>query len=291
MKQRLLWISLMASLSSTGFASGEKVEEIATPSVPASLLKEKGPGTLESIRVQPGSNAMIPIAVGHLNRLVLPFEDPSIRTVNPATTQLEGHVLYVAPSDENPITLYVTPGKNEDFALSLTLAPQRIPPREIHLALDQEALKKLQRLSQTHPGFVGQGKDAPATDHRSQEYIAEIKGLFRALALGQSPQGFNLRAPENGESLYCQQKGLQFKTGQVLEGRDLILMVGVAKNSESRPIDLDERACANPVDTLAVAAWPSPRIEAGHAAEVFIALRQVADNGSSLRPSLIGVQP
>ena len=184
MKQRFLWLSLMASLSSTGFASGEKVEEVATPSVPASLLKEKEQGTLESIRVQPGSNAVIPVAVGHLNRLVLPFEDPSIRTVNPATTQLEGHVLYVAPSDESPITLYVTPGKNEDFALSLTLSPQRIPPREIHLTLDQDAFKKLQRLNQTQPVFVGQGGDLPPGARQSQEYISEIKDLFRALALG-----------------------------------------------------------------------------------------------------------
>lgn len=291
MNKRLLWLCLMASLSSAGFASGEKVEEVATPSVPASLLKEKDQGTLESIRVQPGSNAVIPVAVGHLNRLVLPFEDPSIRTVNPATTQLEGHVLYVAPSDESPITLYVTPGKMEDFALSLTLAPKRIPPREIHLTLDQDALKKLQHLNQSHPVFVGQGGEPPVRADQSQDYITEIKGLFRALALGQSPQGFNLRSPGSGETLRCQQKGLQFKTGQVLEGRDLILMVGVARNPGSKPIELDERACASATETLAVAAWPTPRIEGGHASEIFLAIRHLPDTGSSIRPSLLGVQP
>lgn len=291
MKKRFLWLSLMASLSSIGFASGEKVEEVATPSVPASLLKDKEQAAQESLRVHPGSNAVIPVAVGHLNRLVLPFEDPSIRTVNPATTQLEGHVLYVAPSDESPITLYVTPGKNEDFALSLTLAPQRIPPREIHLSLEQDVLKKLQKLNQTNSVFVGQGGDSPARAQQSQDYISEIKGLFRALALGQSPQGFNLRSPEPPESLQCQQKGLQFKTGQVLEGRDLILMVGVARNSGSKPIELDERACATSPETLAVAAWPTPRIEGGHVSEVFLAIRHVPNTGSSLRPSLLGGQP
>jgi hypothetical protein len=109
---------------------------VETPPVPARLLSEakreaEAASTTQTLRVTPGINEIIPVAQGHLNRIITPFDSPKVRTVSPATTQIEGHVLYVAPADENPVTLYVTPGDNEELALSLTLAPRRIPPREI----------------------------------------------------------------------------------------------------------------------------------------------------------------
>lgn len=289
MNKRLLCISLMASFTSASFASGEPVESVETPPVPASVLRESEQGMLETVRVQPGVNAVIPIATGHLNRLVLPFDDPSIRTVNPATTQLEGRVLYVAPSDENPVTLYVTPGHTEELALSLTLAPKKIPPREIHLTLDSETQRKLRQ--QRTSAFVGPAVDPFQPDHKSQDYISELKSVFKSLAIGQSPQGFNLRAPEPGEVLHCGQKGIQFKVGQVLEGRDMRVLVGVARNPGTVPIELDERRCASSSDTLAVAAWPSPRLEPGHASEIFVAVRHHPDTLMADRPSLLGELP
>lgn len=168
MKKSIIALSLV-TVSPLLFASGEQVSAVETPAVPANLLKEQEGTKLETITVQPGNNAIIPIAVGHLNRLVLPFQEPQIRTMNPATTQLEGHVLYVAPSDENPVTLYVTPTGSEDFALSLTLAPKKIPPREIHLTLSVEAQKKLHG-HHSAPVFVGHGGiSSPSQEPRGQD--------------------------------------------------------------------------------------------------------------------------
>ena len=289
MKKYIIALSLI-TVSPMLLASGEPVSAVDTPAVPANLLKEQEGTKLETITVQPGNNAIIPIAVGHLNRLVLPFQEPQIRTVNPATTQLEGHVLYVAPSDENPVTLYVTPTGSEDFALSLTLAPKKIPPREIHLALSGEAQKKFHG-SHSAPVFVGHGAGpAPSQEPRGQDYVSELKYLFRSVALGTSPQGYNLRAPEAGESTPCKQKGLKFRTGQVLEGRDLLLVVGVAQNPGRNPILLDEGNCSN-TQVAAVAAWPNVRIEPGRSAEVYVALRRNGEVTSTRRPSLIGAQP
>jgi conjugal transfer pilus assembly protein TraK len=290
MKTSLIALSLM-TVSPWLLASGEQVSTVETPSVPASLLKEQEGTKLETITVQPGNNAIIPIAMGHLNRLVLPFQEPQIRTVNPATTQLEGHVLYVAPSDENPVTLYVTPNGSEEFALSITLAPKKIPPREIHLTLSPESQKKL-HAHHAAPVFVGHGNGpVPSQEPKGQDYVSELKYLFRSVALGTSPQGYNLRSPEAGESTSCKQKGLRFKTGQVLEGRDLLLVVGVAQNPGRDPIVFEEGNCASNTQVAAVAAWPNVRIEPGRSAEIYVVLRRRGDVSLTQRPSLIGAQP
>lgn len=289
MKHPLRWISLMAALSTPTFASGEKVDEIETIPVPATLLKEASEGRLVSVRVHPGVNTVIPIATGHLNRLILPFDEPSIRTVNPTTTQLEGHVLYVAPSDENPITIYVTPGATEEMALSLTLAPQKIPPREVHLTLNGDISQKLHRLETNPPVSGAVGDTRP--EHQSQDYIAELKGLFRSLALGQTPQGFNLRTAESDEYLNCQQQGLRVRVGQVLEGRDLKVLVGVAKNQGSTAIELREQACAGRSDVVAVAAWPTLSLPTGRSSELYVAVQKPKATETTPRPSLIGEWP
>lgn len=289
MKYSLRWASLLAVLSTPLFASGEKVDGIETIPVPTSLLKEESDGRLVSIRVHPGINTVIPIATGHLNRLILPFDYPSIRTVNPATTQVEGHVLYVAPSDENPITIYVTPGATEDMALSLTLAPQKIPPREVHLTLDTRVSQKLHRLETSHSVSTAMG-DA-RSERKAQDYIAELKSLFRSLALGQTPQGFNLRTAELGEHLRCDQKGLQVRVGQVLEGPELRVFVVVAKNQSSSLIELNEQACAGRSDVIAIAAWPTLSLPAGRSTELYAAIQKPNPSETTPRPSLLGERP
>ena len=118
---------------------------IELPPVDASVLKaakqQAAASNAESatsigpqhIAVKPGINELMPIAVGHLNRLVTPFEHPVVTTTSQATTSTKGKIVYVATADETPVTLYITPGDNQDIALSLTLIPKRIPAREIHL--------------------------------------------------------------------------------------------------------------------------------------------------------------
>jgi len=108
---------------------------VETPGVPAQVLTEAKretqeiPATAQTIQVVPGVNEIIPVAVGHLNRIVTPFDKPHVRTVSQATTQIEGNVLYIATPDENPVALYITPGETEDFALSHLSLPRRAGAR------------------------------------------------------------------------------------------------------------------------------------------------------------------
>ena len=91
-----------------------------------------GPRT---IRVSPGTTAIVEVAIDHLNRLVTPFVSPQVRTVSPATTQVDGSAVYVATASEDPVSLFITEAGDTATAISLTLAPRHIPPREVRLVL------------------------------------------------------------------------------------------------------------------------------------------------------------
>jgi conjugal transfer pilus assembly protein TraK len=289
----VVFLSIFALVNGAQAQAQVPSTTVETPGVPAQVLTEAKretpeiPSTAQTIQVSPGVNEIIPVAVGHLNRIVTPFDKPHVRTVSQATTQIEGNVLYVATPDETPVALYITPGETEDFALSLTLAPRKIPPREVRLTLDAVHYQKLNSL-QNSAGLNGQDGKPGNPSQSSQDYMADIKAVFRALALMRTPKGYALRSPNNSETIHCSQPGLFTHTGQVLEGRNRVLLVGVARNNGTSTLEIDERSCADAGgEVLAVAAWPKVMLEPGEATELYVALRQARDNDTTARPSLL----
>ena len=103
---------------------------LGTGSAPAAL--ELGP---RNLTVTPGTTVLVEVVIGHLNRLVTPFANPVVHTVSSASTSVDGRVVYVATSGEEAIALWITDGQGGESALSLTLAPRFVPPREIRLAV------------------------------------------------------------------------------------------------------------------------------------------------------------
>ncbi len=92
-----------------------------------------------------GVNQIIPIAVGHPNRIVTPFSNPEIvsTSLTGATDNgqcgevcIKENVVYVATDKQYPVTMFITEKGSEAQALSLTMVPRRIPPREVFLKLD-----------------------------------------------------------------------------------------------------------------------------------------------------------
>ena len=260
--------------------------QVELPPVDASVLKTANPQATsvapQQLKVTPGINELIPIAVGHLNRLVTPFDNPVVTTTSQATTSTHGKIVYVATADETPVTLYITPGDNQDIALSLTLIPKRIPAREIHLSLDKDTYQVLSKLQQQTPATAGKPVD------KEQDYITTLKNLFRDLGLQKTPPGFSLREPGHAESIHCQQDRIQIRTGQLLEGQDMVILVGVVRNTGATSIEFDERSCATHKDeVLAVATWPKVVLGPGEATELYVAVRRSADEATPLRPSLL----
>jgi len=259
---------------------------IELPPVDASVLKvasqQATSMSAQHIQVKPGINELMPIAVGHLNRLVTPFDNPVVTTTSQATTSTKGKIVYVATSDETPVTLYITPGDNQDIALSLTLIPKRIPAREIHLNLDKDSVKQLAKLQQQTTSANGKSTD------KEQEYITQLKKLFRDLGLQKTPPGFSLRDPNKTETIQCLQDRLQIRTGQVLEGQDMLILIGIARNSELASVEVDERACATTKDdVLAVAAWPKVVLAPSESTELYVAIRRSPEESTVFRPSLL----
>jgi len=256
------------------------------PPVDASVLKAANQPTTsvapQYLQVRPGINELMPIALGHLNRLVTPFDNPVVTTTSQATTRTQGKIVYVATADETPVTLYITPGDNQDIALSLTLIPKRIPAREIHLSLDKDTYQVLAKLQQQATAASGKPLD------KEQDYITTLKKLFRDLGLQKTPAGFSLRDPSQAESIHCQQDRVQIRTGQVLESQDMLILVGVARNTGLLPVEFDERACATTqAEVLAVAVWPKVLLGPKEATELYVVVRRPADETITLRPSLL----
>jgi len=262
------------------------VPQVELPPVDANVLKAANQQTTsvapQLLQVKPGINELIPIAVGHLNRLVTPFDNPVVTTTSQATTSTKGKIVYVATPDETPVTVYITPGDNQDIALSLTLIPKRIPAREIHLGLDKDTYKVLTKLQQQSTSATGKAAD------KEQAYITTLKQLFRDLGLQKTPPGFSLRDPGHSESIHCHPDRLHISTGQLLEGQELLILVGVARNTGVTSIEFDERACATGnAEVLAVAAWPKVVLRPGEATELYVVVRRSAEQAATLRPSLL----
>lgn len=279
-----------------GLSCGVAVAEdsaVALPPVPASVLKTgsapeptTGGGiTPQTIKVSSGINEIVTVAQNHLNRIVTPFPSPRVRTVSRAETQVEGNVVYVASNSEEPVTLYITPGENEALAISLTLAPKLIPPREIRLEL---AGVEYSRLTQSQPASK---KAGDSDDTVQQEHIAQIKATLRELALMQSPIGFSGRPVTANETVYCDQAGIQTTVGQAFDGRHTTILIAKTVNTTPQRVELDERACvgqgAGVSDVVAVAAWPEVWLEPGQSTELFVVMKQRGITDEQIRPSLL----
>ncbi len=235
----------------------------------------------QHIAVKPGINELMPIAVGHLNRLVTPFEHPVVTTTSQATTSTKGKIVYVATADETPVTLYITPGDNQDIALSLTLIPKRIPAREIHLDLDKDSYQLLNQWQRADAA-------SRTSSQEEQAYISQLKALFRDLGLQKTPAGYSLREPKPLEQIRCLQERVQIKTGQVLESQDRLILVGLAKNTGGEMLEFDERSCATTQqDVLAVSVWPNVVLKPQESTELYVVVRQSPEASVSLRPSLL----
>lgn len=211
------------------------------------------------LEVIPGVNDLIRISRGYLNRIVTPYERPKLLTTNPIDVQYEQNVVYVTTNSEKPVGIYITPADVEGSeAISLTLIPVAIPPREIRL-----------RLSETTTALSNPRARKWET---SQEYISVFKGMFRQLALGEVPAGYALSKNVSG-SWTCQQSGLRAELGQALDGHHVRILVLLARNETSARLEVDLAQCYKD-GVLAAATWPHAILEPGAETELYLALRK-----------------
>ena len=265
--------------------------EVELPMVPASVMNQSvnlNPqaknNTVSTVAptkllMTPGVNELIPVALGHLNRIVTPFDSPQVRTTSDAQTQIKGNVIYVATDKESPVSLYITPPGQEAPALSVTLVPRRIPPREITLAIDGQQLP-----------IKGVVNRKAATWETAQPYVDSLRDLLRRLALNELPQGYDIRLTGHTDtSPNCFQPGLKFdfKQGQIVTGHYFNVFVGLVESFADEPIEASELAC-HESDIVASAYWPRNILLPGDKTELYVVVRNHrAEAVESKRPSLL----
>jgi conjugal transfer pilus assembly protein TraK len=269
------------------------------PAVPASVIRPTPPRrpsepveTRQDVVVNNGTNTLIPISKGQINRIVTPFESPEIQTVSSAEIYAQDNVIYVTTTEDQPVTMFITPEDDEAVAISLTLLPQSIPPIQANLLF-----------SQSVPGSsVGAGTQGalPAGSlaysgqakrwERSQPFMDTLRNIMRELALGNLPRGYSFAQLQSGDSVPdCVQQGVNydFSNAQYVLGHDFRIFIVVAENNSAQHLEIDHGACTHP-NRAAVAVWPHEILEPGQKTEVFLVTRipQVQAN-TSTRPSLL----
>jgi conjugal transfer pilus assembly protein TraK len=248
--------------------------------MPAAM--ELGPKT---VTVKPGTTVLIEISLGHLNRIVTPFANAILHTVSTATTEVKGGVIYLATNTEDPVSLYVTDGSEDETALALTLAPRFIPPREIRLripgyqraerqassgrtALANERMPALTNeprapaLANAGLGYDGVGTSSP--------YVAGLVEMLRASARGTLLPGWK---DEPGGSMRC--RGLKVRKTRLLVGPTAAVVAAGVRNSGPASVSFDEGSCTTDEGVIAAAAaWPRRTLAAGEETEVFLVVQQ-----------------
>lgn len=219
-------------------------------------------GSSKILIIKPGINEIIPISVGHANRILMPFSSPQIRTTSNASFDIEGRAVYVTSTEEGrPITVFVTEKGDSEFALSLTFVPKRMPPVEVTLQIDN--------------AYAASGYKPNAKAKKwetSHPYLTTLREVLRSVAMGELPQGYTMHENPylhgfNG----CNQPGLEFDfaSGQSVDGHQLRVNVGVVTNITDQPIEFREPACAD-FDVKAVSSWPYSLLQPGQRSEVYV---------------------
>lgn len=243
------------------------------------------------LTVNPGVNKIVSIARGYPNRIVTPFSTPNV-----ISTSLQGpgedgscgevcirqNVVYVATDKAAPVTMYITEKGTQANAISITMIPKKIPPKEITLKLDSMGVD---------PGLPWANRKAEEWE-TSQPYVETIRSAFRSVALGRVPSGYTMNPVPKGMVIpTCSMAGvdIDFTRGQLVTGHYLEIFVGLATNVSNHPIEFKPATCGN-WNVAAATTWPDTVIEPGQKTEIYVARRIEHHKPAqgSVRPSLLG---
>jgi conjugal transfer pilus assembly protein TraK len=234
-----------------------------------------------AIKPKPGRTEKVVIARGKLNRIVTPYADPKVLTVDQVETKVDGSAVYIATDSALPVSLFISDAET-GIASSIQLVPEEIgTPVEITIESDNG---KLTQAENANAGALT-GKEL----HQDTPYITEVKMIMQSLGKQQIPQGFTLEevTDEVRSFTVCHDANLTFWPGQMLSGHGSRILVEVAQNNGVSPIVFEEAFCANE-HTMAVAAWPKIRLEPGEKTEVYILMRLPDGNSDEeIRPPLL----
>jgi conjugal transfer pilus assembly protein TraK len=231
--------------------------------------------------LNPGVNATVAIAYGHVNRLVTPFRNPQVKTNSTASITVEGPIVYVASTVDEPIGLFIHDAGHGERAISVTLIPEDVPPVSTSIILTGQ------------PDVADFGTDTPVgMDNLSEDapYVSHLVGVLKEVAKEHVPQGYSLEPVQAYLKMMptCQMPGLRLTPRQAIVGHEFVIVVNVATNVSAAPVDVQEDGCGS--RARAVAAWPRRTVDPNQSTELYVVVSRRDQNpdGSQVRPSLVG---
>ena len=231
------------------------------------------------IEAKPGVNEIITIAKGHLNRIVTPFSNPSVRTSSQATTEIKNGVIYVVSDTSQPVTMFITAKGSEEAAVSLTLVPRAVPPKEIKIKLPEDIQPLLAKTNIEAEKF-----------ERNQPYVETLTKILTSLAKGEVPNGYGISntKPSDIKLPYCEQNGIRFtfNGGQRIDGGKYIGYIGLAENISATALEMQENSCISE-QVVAVSTYPHFVVQPQQKTEVFVIMRRDEPNYVQKRRSLV----
>lgn len=256
-----------------GAAARQGIEE--APEAPVSVAADSN----ITLKVLPGTTELVRIARNYLNRIITPFEDPKLLTVNPVEVRKEGSSIYLTTASEKPVGVHILPNDPEDTrSISLTLIPARIPPKTIQLTWGEQA----------QPAALPVSTARAKRWEQSSSYEEKLLELVEVIARGEVPEGYSLSAAQ--DVLSCALPGVQFFAGQRLTGSRFSVFVLRATNVGRSTIEILSHAGCNVPGVALVAPWPQAYLEPNTSTEVYVAVVNEAFEPQArgqLRPSLL----
>lgn len=307
MRKTIRWIASALICGAAGAAVAASAQDVskektvqggqtassAIPVVPADTVRRSAEQADEALRAQlatasapsrilmrPGVNEIIPVAMFHANRIVTPFKHPQVisstltastKPGEPGEVSVRGSAVYITTDKNYPVSAFITERGSDAVALSVTLIPKRIPPREIELQVTDDVKEQIAA------GEAVSGSRSQAESwETAQPFVDTIRETFRLVAKGEVPPGYAMRGTKATDRLpVCKQPGLKFdfRNGQFLRGANLNVFVGTVKNEADQPVEIREQNCGA-WNVAGVAAWPLKVLRPGQMAEMYVAVRQ-----------------
>ena len=199
--------------------------------------------------VENGDTVRAAVALGQINRIVLPFEEPEVRTLDAATSEIKGRVLYIAPDTEGDIHLLVADARTAESALTLSLVPQHISPRTLTLRMASRPSEPINERS-----FLEAPRPIASADEPTEE---DPRTVLKALARGEIPAGFHSRPLRRNDLIRCKDLPVRVRTLEVLEGDAQTVRIGEVENLSKETLSLDEARCGEGPLIRAVGSYPA----------------------------------
>ncbi len=288
-----------ANASDNPAVDGKNIQPVPSNMVQPIRLTDTNIPSKQEIITEPGVNTLVPIAIGQINRLVTPFEHPTVQKLKLENVRvtIQGNVLYVYTSSTQPVALYISEKGDESVSLSLSLIPQKIAPVQATLLISRK-LNSAVSSSEGSSSMMYGGSEVKAKRWEQKDtYVETIRNILRTIALGDIPPGYamgnlssGVSVPNCNFSTGTNQDHIKysFAGGQLIQGSQFIVVVGVAQNTGSSTVTVDESLCTHP-RIAARALWSRNTLEPGQKTEAYFVLRngqrEVRSN-DSIRPKL-----